>query len=433
MGPFGAPDLGGLCEAPPTPNPSPEGEGQEEVAARKPLPLGGGVGVGPSSAPDLGGLCEASPTPDPSPEGEGQEEEEAAREPLPLGGGVGVGPSSVPNPGGLCEASPTPIPSPEGEGREEEAARKPLPLGGGVGVGPSSVPNPGGLCEASPTPDPSAEGEGRIRAALVSATAALATFSETPRLDAELLMAHALAIPRERLLLYALDAAVPDTFAPLLARRLAHEPIAYITGTRGFWTIELAVGPGVLVPRADSETLLDAAVDHFAKRPPVRILDLGTGPGTLLLAALAEWPAATGAGIDQSDVALGFARTNAATLGMAERASFVRGDWADGIDATFDLILANPPYIGTVEHLPREVAEHEPGAALFAGADGLADYRRLVPQLGALLAPGGAAILEIGATQSDAVGALLGQEGFDVALRHDLGGNPRALIATHAA
>ncbi|WP_026046323.1 peptide chain release factor N(5)-glutamine methyltransferase [Sphingomonas sp. PAMC 26621] len=272
-----------------------------------------------------------------------------------------------------------------------------------------------------------------MRAALASATAVLATFSHTPRLDAELLMAHALAIPRETLLLSRLDAVVPDTFAPLLARRLAQEPIAYITGTRAFWTIELAVGPGVLVPRADSETLLDAAVDHFAKRPPARILDLGTGPGTLLLAALAEWPAATGVGVDQSDVALGFARRNAATLGIADRASFVPGDWADGIDETFDLILANPPYIGTIESLPREVAEHEPGVALFAGVDGLADYYRLVPQLRTVLAPGGAAILEIGATQADSVSALLRKQGFDVDLRHDLGGNPRALIATKAA
>ena len=300
-------------------------------------------------------------------------------------------------------------------------------------MGPCSAPDLGSRCEASPTPDPSPEGEGRVRAALVSAAQRLATFSQTPRLDAELLMAHALAIPRERLLLYALDAAVPDTFAALLARRLAHEPIAYITGTRAFWTIDLAVGPGVLVPRADSETLIEAAVDYFAEAAPARILDLGTGPGTLLLAALAEWPGATGIGIDRSDVALGYARRNAAMLGLADRATFVSGDWADGVDERFDLILANPPYIGTVESLPREVAEHEPGAALFAGVDGLADYRRLVPQLGALLAHGGAAILEIGATQAEPVGALLARERLRGVVRHDLGGNPRALVATHAA
>jgi release factor glutamine methyltransferase len=299
-------------------------------------------------------------------------------------------------------------------------------------VGPSGTPALDNLRKASPIPVPP-QGDGRIRASLAAATRQLATFSQTPRLDAELLMAHALAIPRERLLLDQLDAVVPDSFAPLLTRRLAHEPIAYITGTRAFWTIELAVGPGVLVPRADSETLLDAAVDHFATHPPARVLDLGTGPGTLLLAALAEWPAATGVGVDQSDVALGFARCNAATLGMADRASFALGDWATGLDETFDLILANPPYIGTVESLPREVVEHEPGGALFAGVDGLADYRRLVPQLATVLAPGGAAILEIGATQAEAVSALLAKRGFRVDRRHDLGGNPRALIATYAA
>jgi len=335
-----------------------------------------------------------------------------------------VGPSSTPDLGSLCEAPPTPIPSPEGEGLEGEAEGKPLPLGGGVGVGPSSAPDLGSLRDASP------RGEGKIRTALASASQHLATFSHTPRLDAELLMAHALAIPRERLLLHHLDAAVPDTFAPLLARRLAQEPIAYITGTRAFWTIELAVGPGVLVPRADSETLLDAAVTHFAERPPARILDLGTGPGTLLLAALAEWPGATGLGVDQSDVALGYARRNTVTLDLADRATFASGNWADGVTGRFDLILANPPYIGTTEVLPREVAEHEPGAALFAGADGLDDYRAIVPQLAAVLGDGGAAILEIGATQSEPVTDLLVEHGFTVTLRKDLGGNPRALVAT---
>ena len=186
----------------------------------------------------------------------------------------------------------------------------------------------------------------------------------------------------------------------------------------------------MLVPRADSETLLEAAVEHFRDRAPTTILDLGTGPGTLLLAALDQWPDATGLGIDTSEVALAYAKRNAATLGMAERAQFSRGAWAAGLAGAFDLILANPPYIGTNETLPEEVRAHEPAAALFAGPDGLADYRSIAPQLPALLAPGGAAILEIGATQAAAVAALLEAQGFTVALRHDLGRNPRALIAT---
>ncbi len=151
----------------------------------------------------------------------------------------------------------------------------------------------------------------RVREALVSATRRLAGIGDTPRLDAELLMAHALGVSREDLLLSALDASVPAGFDSLLARRLAHEPVAYITGRRAFWTIELAVGPGVLIPRPDSETLIEAAVDHFGDRGPPRILDLGTGPGTLLLAALDQWPGATGLGIDASEEALAYARRNA--------------------------------------------------------------------------------------------------------------------------
>src|SRR4029077_11342513 len=133
--------------------------------------------------------------------------------------------------------------------------------------------------------------------------------SPTPRLDAELLMAHALGVEREELLLHRVDdEAAPHIFPALLAPRLASEPIAYITGQRAFWTIDLEVGPGALVPRPDSETLIASAVEFFAGTPgPRRILDLGTGPGTLLLAALDEWPNATGLGIDASDAALAYA------------------------------------------------------------------------------------------------------------------------------
>ena len=276
---------------------------------------------------------------------------------------------------------------------------------------------------------PPSSGRG-VRRALAEAATAFAEVSQTPRLDAELLMAHALGTSRESLLLRHLDDPTPAIFAPLVARRLNHEPIAYITGIRAFWTIELQVGPGALVPRADSETLIEAAVEHFGARVPVTILDLGTGPGTLLLAALDQWPGATGLGVDASERALDMANANAERLAMAGRARFRSGDWADGIDEQFDLILANPPYIGTGETLPAEVREHEPAAALFAGPDGLDDYRRIVPELPRLIAPGGAAILEIGSTQAEAVTALLAAQGLSVALRYDLGGNPRALVAT---
>jgi len=243
-------------------------------------------------------------------------------------------------------------------------------------------------------------------------------------------MAHALGVPRNDLLLRHLDDSAPDSFEPLLQRRLAHEPIAYITGRRAFWTIELTVGPGVLIPRPDSETLIEAAIGHFGDCAPGRILDLGTGPGTLLLAALDQWPEAHGLGIDASERALEYAEINAQDLGMEERARFKLGDWTEGLDGQFDLVLANPPYIGTAEPLPPEVREHEPAAALFAGADGLDDYRRIVPELPRLLAPGGAAVLEIGWTQADAVSALGREYGLTPAVHRDLGGRPRVVLLT---
>lgn len=270
---------------------------------------------------------------------------------------------------------------------------------------------------------------GGIRRALAEAAVFFAPVSQTPRLDAELLMAHALGLTRAALLQRHLDDMVPPGFAALVARRLGHEPVAYITGMRGFWSLDIAVGPGALVPRADSETLIEAAVAYFAGRAPATILDLGTGPGTLLLAALDHWPAAVGLGIDASPRALDLARANAERLDLAPRATFVSGDWAHGIEQRFDLILANPPYIATGEVLPREVAEHEPPEALYGGADGLDAYRVIAPQLGTRLAPGGVAILEIGSTQAEPVTALLAAQGLSVELRRDLGGRPRVLIA----
>lgn len=274
---------------------------------------------------------------------------------------------------------------------------------------------------------PSADGKS-VRAALNDTARMLEPVSDSPRLDAELLMAHALEVTREAMILHRLGDPVPEALAALVTRRLAHEPVAYITGSRAFWTIELAVGPGVLIPRPDSETLIEAALEYFGARTPERILDLGTGPGTLLLAALAEWPDAGGLGVDASEVALDYARRNADALGMAARAGFQRGDWAQGIEARFDLILANPPYIGTDEDLPAQVREYEPGSALFAGPDGLDDYRRIIPDLRRLLAPRGAAVLEIGWTQAEPVSAIARNGGFTVTLYKDLGGRPRALL-----
>ncbi len=270
-----------------------------------------------------------------------------------------------------------------------------------------------------------------IRSALADATARLADHSQTPRLDAELLMAHALGVSREALLLSGLDRPAPDGFSELLARREGGEPLAYITGTRAFWTIDLAVAPGVLIPRPDSETLIEAAVDHFrGTTGPKRVLDLGTGSGALLLAALAEWPGASGVGIDRSPAALAIASSNAERLGMAGRAEMIEGGWA-GTGGLFDLILCNPPYIGTDEFLPRDVIEHEPHSALFAGADGLDDYRAIAPLLPAQLAAGGVACIEIGATQGPAVSALVAAKGLAAEIRPDLAGRDRCIVATH--
>jgi release factor glutamine methyltransferase len=268
-----------------------------------------------------------------------------------------------------------------------------------------------------------------VAEALAAAARRLAKTSETARLDADLLMAQALGNSREEMLLRHLDDPAPTAFDPLLTRREAGEPVAYIVGTRDFWTIALEVGPGVLIPRPDTETLIEAAVAHFGAPSPGRVLDLGTGPGTLLLATLAQWPEARGLGVDASEVALAYARRNAARLGLSDRAEFRQGDWAEGLAGPFDLILCNPPYVETGADLPRDVSAWEPREALFAGPDGLDDYRRLAPHLRPLLAPGGIACLEIGAGQAAAVTALLEAEGLAVEARKDLAGIDRCIIA----
>lgn len=267
--------------------------------------------------------------------------------------------------------------------------------------------------------------------AMAKASQELGSVSDTPRLDVELLLAAAMGIARDRLLLDPPPGPPPTSFTAMIGRRLAGEPVAYITGHRGFWNIDLEVGPGVLVPRPDSETLITAAVEHFAGRDgPARILDLGTGPGTLLLAALDEWPRATGLGIDFSANALEYARRNAARLGLAPRAELRVGDWAEGIDERFDLVLANPPYVAQDTVLGLGVAEHEPAEALFAGNDGLDAYHMLAPQLGRLIAPQGLAAIEIGYDQADGVSALLKSVGLASRLARDLAGRPRALLIT---
>ncbi len=282
-------------------------------------------------------------------------------------------------------------------------------------------------------PSPSEEGIGRgaiVAQALREAAAMLASTSDTPRLDAELVMAHALGVSRSDLLLRHMQASAPPGYPRLVARRLAHEPIAYILGEQEFFGLRFAVDPAVLIPRADSEALVNAAL---AARPDARrVLDCGTGSGALLLAVLSKLPDAKGVGIDRSRAALAIARRNARSLALAGRATMVLADWGRPatmakFGARFDLVLANPPYVEDGAALTPDVAAHEPARALFAGAEGLDAYRALLPQLPALLAPGGLAFIEIGATQAEPVGAIAGKAGYRARLHRDLGGRPRVL------
>lgn len=266
----------------------------------------------------------------------------------------------------------------------------------------------------------------RARDALRQAAAKLS--GDTARLDAELLLAHLLGVERLRLLLDHLDDMIDETaYDALIARRVTGEPIAYITGHREFWSLDLLVTPDVLVPRPDSETLIAAAIAALPADAAPCVLDLGTGSGCLLLAALNQWPKSWGVGIDRSEAALRVARANALHTGIGDRARFLVGSWGEALSGRFDLILCNPPYIGTTEKVAPDVPAFEPVAALFAGPDGLDDYRRIIPQLAALLAPGGSAHLEIGHTQADLVSELARDARLEPSVRLDIEGRARCV------
>lgn len=261
-----------------------------------------------------------------------------------------------------------------------------------------------------------------VAEAIRDAARKLGETSDTARLDAEVLMAHALGATRSELLLRHMREAAPDIFAELVNRRILHEPVAYITGAQEFFGLPFAVSPQVLIPRGDSEVLVETAI---AQRPDARtVLDCGTGSGALLLAVLANLPQARGLGIDRSPGALAIASANAATLGLADRASMALSDWTQAGWASdlgrFDLILANPPYVEDDAALDTSVHAFEPAGALFSGPEGLDDYRILVPQIPGLLNPGGLALVEIGHEQAQAVMAIGQSVGLSAELHRDL-------------
>jgi release factor glutamine methyltransferase len=222
----------------------------------------------------------------------------------------------------------------------------------------------------------------------------------------------------------------------LLKRRLAGEPVARILGQKEFWGLRLSLSPATLVPRPDTETVVELALEMLRANPArqgTRIADLGTGTGAILLALLSELHGAVGIGTDISQEALGTARGNAARLKLADRASFIRCDYASGLTGPFDLIVSNPPYIrsGDIAGLATEVRDHDPRAALDGGPDGLAAYRALIPQAARMLAPGAALVVEAGQGQAAQIEALMTAAGLvpHRAPKADLAGIPRAVGA----
>ncbi|MEW6257346.1 MAG: peptide chain release factor N(5)-glutamine methyltransferase [Pseudomonadota bacterium] len=257
-------------------------------------------------------------------------------------------------------------------------------------------------------------------------------------LDARLLSAHALGLEPGRLpgeeLVTPQEAARAEA---LLHRRLSGEPVARILGEKEFWSLPFALSPETLVPRPDTETLVEAVLDHLTDRAaPLRILDLGTGTGAILAALLVEYPAAEGVGVDRSAPAAQTARDNLARLGLAPRARIVVGDWGAALRGPFDLVVSNPPYIPSLDiaGLEVEVRAHDPHGALDGGADGLRAYAAIAAALPDLLAPGGLCVLELGAGQEAGVAALLRAAGLAVPhpARPDLSGIARALSAWRA-
>ena len=284
----------------------------------------------------------------------------------------------------------------------------------------------------------SAAAETRAAALDAAAKQLQAAGIDTPRLDARLLMQHALGLTPEALLAQdhlPLELSEARRLAGLVGRRAAREPVAYLTGGRGFWNHDLLVDHSTLVPRPESESLVEAVLMYAARSPArARLLDLGTGSGCLLVALLSELPGAHGLGVDISAAAVSLARTNARRHGLGERACFAVADWGAPLATRFDIVVSNPPYVAApaFASLAPEIVRYEPQMALAGGADGYACYRRLAPQVVRLLAPTGLAAIELGDGMADKVSSLFAAVGLaEIGRRRDLAGIERCALFTH--
>ena len=255
-----------------------------------------------------------------------------------------------------------------------------------------------------------------------------------PVIDARLLVEAAADATRVDIVTDPYRALTPEQEATLedyLSRREHREPVSHILGRKGFWKIMLRVTPNVLTPRPDTETVVEFVLRDFPEHARWSVLDLGVGSGAILLAILAERPAARGLGVDVSEEALAVARDNAAGLGLANRLALLRGDWTAGLDSdAFDLVVSNPPYIASdvIDTLEPEVRDHEPRLALDGGSDGLDHYRALAPEILRVLKPGGRFAVEIGYDQKDAVEDLFREAGaLEVRTVRDLGDRDRVV------
>ena len=275
--------------------------------------------------------------------------------------------------------------------------------------------------------------ENRISESLVAATARLSNVSESPRLDAELLLARAIDVTRSYLFAHPddeLDEAAAERFRRAVERRAGGMPLAYITGEKEFWSMSLVVSPDTLIPRPDTEVLVEQALSLLPRRAAVGILDLGTGSGAVALAIARERPLSDLVATDVSEAALKIAAESARQLGIPN-VEFVHGDWfAPLAGRSFDLIVSNPPYVAAGdEHL--DELRHEPRDALVAGEDGLDAIRIIAAQAGAFLVPGGYLLVEHGNQQASVVAEVLLDCGWrDMRTASDLAGHPRVTIAT---